>query len=156
MPCKYPLKSTNEIIDILKSNKCDGILASLDVESLFTNVPIEETIKIISTCIYNNNEMPPLNIPQNILEDLLRACTTKAIFRSPEGKLYNQINGIAMVPHLDELLRNFKWETLITKSKGNSKIHHKFTAGMSTIDSYLIQTKMKSFPQKLKWKKIQY
>ena len=115
MPCKYSIKSTNEFIDILKSNKCDGILASLDVESLFTNVPIEETIKIISTCIYNNNEMPPLNIPQNILEDLLRACTTKAIFRSPEGKLYNQINGIAMGSPLGPTFANFYMGNLENK-----------------------------------------
>ena len=107
IPNEYSLKSTDEFIDILKNNNCEGILASLDDESLFTNVPVEETIKIISDCVYKNQNLPPLNIPQNILEELLRFCTTKALFRCPEGKLYNQINGIAMGSPLGPTFANF-------------------------------------------------
>ena len=62
IPNEYSLKPTDEFIDILKNNNCEGILASLDVESLFANVHVEETIKIISDYVYNNQNLPPLNM----------------------------------------------------------------------------------------------
>ena len=43
------------------------ILASLDVENLFTNVSNKETIDIIINNIYNNPSLPSLKINPNIL-----------------------------------------------------------------------------------------
>lgn len=40
--------------------------------------------------------MPPLKVPRALLESMLKACTTEAPFRGPDGKLYRQINGVAM------------------------------------------------------------
>ena len=38
MPAKYSLNSTNEFIDLINGSGTTGILASLDVENLFTTV----------------------------------------------------------------------------------------------------------------------
>ena len=39
---KYSLKSSDQFVDNIRGNQSEGILAYLDVESLFTNVPIDE------------------------------------------------------------------------------------------------------------------
>lgn len=39
-------------------------MASLDVESLFTNVPIQQTIEIILKYVYENINLAPPNIPK--------------------------------------------------------------------------------------------
>ena len=44
---QYSLQSTNDFIDLIHSGNSHGIIVSLDVESLFTNVPIDQNIEII-------------------------------------------------------------------------------------------------------------
>ena len=47
-------------------------MASLDVESLFTNIPLEETIKICCDSLYKNQELL-CNIIKSQFQKLLRA-----------------------------------------------------------------------------------
>ena len=107
MPSKYMIKSTDEFIEILKSTKPNGLLASLDAESLFSNVPVESTINIITDEVYNHPTLPPPKVPKIILEKMLRVCTTKSPFTTPDNKLYYQINGIAMGSCLGPTFANF-------------------------------------------------
>ena len=61
---KYSIKSTHELIQVLhKIKPSNGILASLDVENLFTNVPVNETIDIIINNINNNPYLFSKNQP---------------------------------------------------------------------------------------------
>ena len=60
MPKKFMIGSTFEFIMISKTIKKPKLLASLDVESLFTNVTVLETIEIILNNVYNNDENHPL------------------------------------------------------------------------------------------------
>ena len=83
------------------------MLASMDVESLFTNVPVNETIGIILENVYENPNMPPLQLSRDTLEKLLLACTTESPFRGPDGQLYRQKDGIAMGSPLGPLFANF-------------------------------------------------
>ena len=64
------------------TTKPNGILASLDVESLFTNVPIEATTDIILKKVHHHESIPTLKLPPKILAELLRSCTSMAPFRS--------------------------------------------------------------------------
>jgi len=107
MPVNYTLKSSEDFVRMLQSIKPKGELDSLDVESLFTNVPIEETIKIIQDSVFNHPTLTPLRMSPMILRELLLSCTTKAPFRTPEGKLYRQTNGIAMGSPLGPTFANF-------------------------------------------------
>ena len=84
----------------------DTKIASLDVESLFTNVPVKDTIDIILNKIYNS-DINPLDIPRNLLKKLLEICTMEAPFLSPDNKLYKQIDGVAMGSPLGVLFANF-------------------------------------------------
>ena len=109
IPGKYLINSVDEFIDILRAKKPVGILASIDVESLFTNVPIKETIEIILDEVYvkRSNGHPPLQLSKQLLEKLLNACTKDAPFRGPDGKLYVQKEGVAMGSPLGPLFANF-------------------------------------------------
>ena len=96
IPATYSLKSSAEFIDLLKNKTRHGTLASLDVCSLFTNVPVERTIQIIADYVYRNDALPAPDITEPVMRAMLRLCTTKAPFRCPQGQLYYQTDGIAM------------------------------------------------------------
>ena len=107
IPNQYMIKSTSDFIDILKIKGNNGIIASLDVESLFTNVPIMETIDIIIQNVYHHQTLRPPKIPEKILRQLLKLCTTQAPFITPNGRLYCQIEGVAMGSPLGPCFANY-------------------------------------------------
>ena len=107
MPAKYSIKSTSEFIDIAKNVNKRGLLASLDVESLFTNVPVITTIDIILDNAYNNAEIAPPPIPKDLLKELLTVCTTETPFKHPNGNIYKQVEGVSMGSPLGPLFANF-------------------------------------------------
>ena len=75
----YSIKSTKKLITILKTHKPnEGIISSVDVENLFINVPVLETINIIINNIYHHPTLPPLKINSNTLRKILLLCTTEA------------------------------------------------------------------------------
>ena len=79
-------------------------MASLDVDSLFTNIPLEETIDICVDNLYSDNENPP-NIPKHNFRNLLNIATKETFFMS-NNKYYKQVDGIAMGSPLGPALAN--------------------------------------------------
>ena len=59
LPAKYQINSTDDFLQIIRATNPQGIIASLDVESLFTNVPVLPTIEIICNAAYNHASIPP-------------------------------------------------------------------------------------------------
>ena len=53
-------------------------MAFLDVDSLFSNIPLEETIDICVDNLYNDNENPP-NIPKHNFRNLLNIATKETL-----------------------------------------------------------------------------
>ena len=107
IPVHNTLKSSEEFLEVLQSKRPVGILASLDVESLFTNVPITETIDIIIDYAFNHASLPPpSSLSPELLRRMLKICTTEAPFRCPSGNLYLQIEGVAMGSPLGVLFAN--------------------------------------------------
>jgi hypothetical protein len=107
MPKKYMVDSTYEFVEICRSIDNPKFLASLDVESLFTNVPVLETIDIILSNVYETPEVKAPSIPRNILRELLTICTTKCPFRHPNGQLYLQCDGVSMGSPLGPTFANY-------------------------------------------------
>ena len=83
------------------------MIASLDVENLFTNVPVKETIEIIIENIYKNPLLPPLKINPNILKKILLICTTEVPFYDHKGNIYIQKDGVSMGSVLGPLFSQF-------------------------------------------------
>ena len=96
IPKNYTVKSTYEFISLLKDVDKPSNIASLDVESLFTNVPVHRTVDIILENVYNHPTIPPPKIPSSILKQLLVICTTRTPFQNINGDLYIQHDGVSM------------------------------------------------------------
>ena len=69
-------------------------MTSLDVESLFTSVPLEETIKICCDSLYKNQDLL-CNISKNQFEKPLKAALSNNYFLF-DGIVYQQVYGVAM------------------------------------------------------------
>ena len=97
MPQKRVVNSTNEFIELCKSAEVTPkFLASLDVESLFTNVPVTDTINIILDNVYNHPTIKAPDIPKKIMKEMMNICTTQCPFRNHDGKIYIQKDGVSM------------------------------------------------------------
>ena len=79
-------------------------MASLDVDSLFTNIPLDETIDICVDNLYNDNKNPP-NIIKHDFRNLLNIATKESFFMF-NNKYYKQVNGVAMGSPLSPALAN--------------------------------------------------
>ena len=79
-------------------------MISFDVKSLFTNVPLEESVDIILNKIYDEKKIET-NIPRIIMKDLLNLCT-KHVYFTYGGKIYIQLDGVVMGSPLGPVLAN--------------------------------------------------
>ena len=116
------LRSTDDLVDLLQTHEYCGYIGSLDVESLFTNVLVDDSINIIIETIYNNNNTNGIKLPKipvKLLNELLNICTKDLIFRTPQGLLYQQINGVSMGSPLGPLFANFYMDHLENKILSN-------------------------------------
>ena len=71
-------------------------MASLDVESLFTIIPLEESIKICCDSFYKNQELLS-NISKNQFEKLLRAALSNNFFLF-DCIIYQQVDAVVRFP----------------------------------------------------------
>ena len=72
-------------------------MVSLDVKSLYTNVPVEEAIEIARKELYSSDEVP--EIPSSAMKSLLRLAVTNVHFKCNK-MWYTQSDGLAMVASL--------------------------------------------------------
>ena len=79
-------------------------MISFDIRSLFTNVPLKETLKLVTDALYNSDLQPP-PIARVVFEELLSKATQKVQF-SFNGIMYEQIDGVAMGSPLGPVLAN--------------------------------------------------
>ena len=93
---KYVIKDCLSFPEILVNNKinADEEDLSYDVTSLFTNVPIDDTIEYIIKEIYTSKRLKPI-CTKLIMKRLLKKLTADCLF-SFNNTLYKQVNGCAM------------------------------------------------------------
>ena len=104
VPNDYSCKDTFSFVSQIKNaNLSKKFLVFYDITSLFTNIPLQETIDIAINLLFNHN--PNLNITRKELKKLFLFATSKThfIFNS---KFYNQIDGVAMGSPLAPVLAN--------------------------------------------------
>ena len=71
--------------------------------------------------VYHSTKTP-LDIPQELLRQLLTACTKEAPFRGPDNKLYLQVNRVASGFPLEVLFANFYMGMVERKVMENSNV----------------------------------
>ena len=103
---QYTVKSTKEFTKKIKKQKIpkDYTMVSFDVASLFTNVPLEDTINIILGRIYEKKEIAT-DTPRCEMRELLYLCTKNVHFTF-NNKIYIQNDGVAMGSPLGPVLAN--------------------------------------------------
>ncbi|CAH8579694.1 unnamed protein product [Dicrocoelium dendriticum] len=92
--CTYCVKDTFEFIEKIRDvNLNNKWMSSFDAQSLFTNIPLLETVEYVCELV---RQLPvPINIPENLLKELLLRCTLNVQFTF-NGEMYRQIDGVAM------------------------------------------------------------
>ncbi len=106
------IKNSKDFVEKSKDIKLidTDILVSFDVESLFTNVPVPETLKIIESRLNNDDTLHQrTQLPVNVIMELLELCT-KCNFFELEGKIYSQDEGMAMGSPLSPVFANIFME----------------------------------------------
>ena len=106
------ITSTFTFVDQMKEVDLSNLhMVSYDVRSLFTNVPLNRTIDICMDRMYRSDVIVPPTIPEDVLRKLitLSVCNNTFIF---DGKVYEQIDGVAMGSSLGPVLANI-WMTYL-------------------------------------------
>ena len=108
IPDKCMVNSTEQFLDRIKAYNFtpNDLMVSFDVVSLFTNVPLSETIDIIANYIYDhkhNLKIPPF---KKLIFKRMMTLATGGIFMYKD-KLYKQVDGVAMGGPLGPTLANF-------------------------------------------------
>ena len=108
------VENTKEFTKKIRKQKIpkDYTMVSFDVVSLFTNVPLEDTIIIILRRIYEKKEIV-MDIPKCEKFKLLYLCTTNVNFNL-NNKIYIQNYGVVIGLPLGPVLANVFMEKLET------------------------------------------
>ena len=101
------LKSSAEFVSLISHQTPRNDIHSLDVESLFTNVPVDRTINIIINKVYNHPSITPPPMKKSTLRNLLKVCTTEVPFRDIDQQIYVQCDGVGMGSPLSVTFANF-------------------------------------------------
>jgi hypothetical protein len=110
----YSVKNTHELISKIKDVKIgnEDIFLSFDVVSMYTKIPVKETLNILKQKLTKNN-----NLTKNQVEDIIRLTKTATDqnYFQYNGKFYKQEDGLAMGSPLSGLLANIYMTELETE-----------------------------------------
>ena len=101
---EYTVKDTFHFVSMLEGKDHRLLMASLDVESLFTNIPLDETINIVTSKVFGRKRKVK-GISKNDFRRLLLMSTKGTVFLY-NGHYYRQIDGVAMGSPLGPVLAN--------------------------------------------------
>ena len=107
IPDTHLLDSTENFIERLKECPCNNknTMVSFDVVSLFTNVPLAETIELVIERLYDNNNSNAIPFEKSVFRQLM-FMAMQGLFMYND-KLYKQIDGVTMGSPLGPTLANF-------------------------------------------------
>ena len=71
------------------------VMASFDIKSLFTNIPLNETIDIFVELLFDSSMPLPTNIDRAGMKSLLNIAAKESYFLFNQ-RVYHQIDGVAM------------------------------------------------------------
>ena len=101
---EYTVRDTFHFVSMLDDKDHRLIMASLDVESLFTNIPLDETIEIVTKKVFANRRKVD-GLSKTDFRRLLELSTKGTVFYF-NGRYYRQKDGVAMGSPLGPVLAN--------------------------------------------------
>ena len=101
---EYTVKDSFAFAKEITKTNCNYVMAILDVESLFTNISLEETIE---NCLHDLlfDKSTTDNLTKEDVHDLLSAAAKESFFIF-DNSLYSQIDGVEMESPLGPTLAN--------------------------------------------------
>ena len=100
----YTVKDSFAFAEEIVEQDSEFFMGSLDVDSLFTNIPLEETIDICTNTLFENMEKVE-GLSKIEFKELLSLATKESYFIF-NGQLYKQVDGVAMGSPLGPTLAN--------------------------------------------------
>ena len=91
---EYTVKDSFAFAEEIVEQDSEFFMGSLDVDSLFTSIPLEETINICANTLFENTEKVE-GLSKIEFKELLFLATKESYFIF-NGKLYKQVDGVAM------------------------------------------------------------
>ena len=130
---EYMVNDTFEFVKKLlgQSVSSSDVLTSFDVTSLFTNVPLSETIDYLVEKAFTDNwfnATHDLNLTKDQLKTMLQLATQDQLFLF-NGVLYEQFEGVAMGSPLGPLMANAfmcKVEHHLHTTAGLPRLYHRY------------------------------
>ena len=104
MKNEYSVKDSFAFVNELSSVQNAPYMSSFDVVSLFTNIPLEETVDICLNRLYANTDKVN-NISRTNLKKMILYASKESHFLL-DGKIYDQIDGVSMGSPLGPILAN--------------------------------------------------
>ena len=101
----FVIKDSFSFAEDVKKQPCNLYMASFDVEALFTNIPLDETINICVEQLYKRRNMKIKGLSKNQFKNLLELATKESLFIF-DGVCYQQTDGVAMGSPLGPTLAN--------------------------------------------------
>ena len=92
------LRNSADLVEKLRAldDLKEGVLVSFDVESLFTNVPLEEAVDVVRYRLEGDEDLSSrTSLSVDELVSLVRFCLTCCYFRC-QDEIYVQVDGVAM------------------------------------------------------------
>ena len=120
IPTHFSVQRNSDLLNDLRNYNFtnNSVLVSFDVESLFTNVPLDETIQIAANLVYDKvDNLPPF--PKHTFVKLLQLATSNLFLFN--DKLYRQKDGLAMGSPLAPTLSNLFMGVLENRYLKNRK-----------------------------------
>ncbi|MCP4351129.1 MAG: hypothetical protein GY795_37160 [Desulfobacterales bacterium] len=103
---RYTVKDSFAFAKEISSHQSDGLhMASLDVKSLFTNIPLDETVEICVNGLYNSVPAPDTKLSKQDFRSCLNFAVKDNFFIF-DSKWYSQLDGVAMGSPLGPTLAN--------------------------------------------------
>ena len=100
----YTVKDTFSFAEEIRTQDSDYWMSSFDVDSLFTNIPLDETIGICCDKLFQSENIVS-GLSKDQFRDLLELATKESFFLL-NGQYYKQIDGVAMGSPLGPTLAN--------------------------------------------------
>ena len=92
---KFTTKDSFTFVDEIITQDSDLYMASLDVDGLFNNISLDETIDICVKKLFKTPDTLVKGISKNDFRDLLNLATKESFFTF-NNKFYIQVDGVAM------------------------------------------------------------
>ena len=101
---EYTVRDTFHFVSMLDNKNHNLVMASLDVDSLFTNIPLEETIHLVTEKVFHGKRKVN-GLSKSDFKRLLTLSTKGSVFYF-NGVYYRQKDGVAMGSPLGPALAN--------------------------------------------------